>query len=184
MIDPAIETQRLRLRRWRDADRAPFAAMMADPEVGYWLGGTMSAAQADAFVDRAETELGTAGWGFLVIERKSDGVFFGCAGLRPVREPLPPAPAVEIGWRMAREAWGAGYATEGARALLADGFLRRGLAEIIAFTAVSNRRSRAVMERLGMRRAPARDFEHPTLEAGDPLRPHVVYVARRVIPAA
>jgi ribosomal-protein-alanine N-acetyltransferase len=96
-----------------------------------------------------------------------------------VREDIAFAPAVEVGWRLAREAWGHGYATEAARAALDDGFSRVGLAEIVSFTAVSNRRSRAVMERLGLVRDPARDFDHPKLAADHPLRRHVVYAALR-----
>ena len=179
-----IETPRLILRRWRDEDRAPYAAMMADPEVGYWLGGSLTRDAATVQIDRFEVELATSGWGFLALEHKADGAFLGAAALRPVHEPLPPAPAVEIGWRLAPAAWGRGFATEAAAALLADGFRRRGLAEVIAFTAWSNRRSQAVMERIGMARDPTRDFEHPNLAVGHPLRPHIVYLAKAVIPDA
>ena len=174
-----IETDRLILRRWRDADRAPYAAMMADPEVGDWLGGAVTGADADAQIDRAESELETSGWGYLALERKADGAFVGRAGLRPIYDHLPLAPGIEIAWSLARAAWGQGYATEAARALLEDGFTRRGLDEILAFTGQPNRRSRAVMERLGMVRDPARDFDHPRLAQGHPLRRSVVYVASR-----
>ncbi len=173
-----IETDRLILRRWRPADRAPYAAMLADPEVGDWLGGVVKGAEADAQIDRAESELGTSGWGYLALERKADGVFLGRAGLRPIYDHLPLAPGIEIAWTLARAAWGQGYATEAARTLLEDGFTRRGLDEILAFTAQTNRRSRAIMERLGMVRDPARDFDHPRLAQGHPLRRTVVYVAR------
>jgi RimJ/RimL family protein N-acetyltransferase len=173
-----IETERLILRRWREADRAPHAAMMADPHVGDWLGGTETRVQADDQIDRREDELTRSGWGLLAIERKADGLFIGCAGLRPVDASLPVAPAIEIGWRLARHAWGAGHASEAARALLDDGFTRRRLTEIAAFTARTNLRSRAVMTRLGMTREPSRDFDHPGLPADHPLRRHVVYLAR------
>jgi len=175
-----IETDRLILRRWRDADRDPYAAMMADPDVGSWLGGTETRAQTDARIDLREVELATTGWGPLAMERKADGAFLGCAGLSPVEAPLPLATSIEIGWRLARDAWGAGYASEAARALLDDGFNRRGLAEIVAFTAESNLRSQAVMNRLGMTRDPARDFEHPRLARDHPLRRHIVYFARPI----
>ncbi len=173
-----IETERLILRRWREADREPHAAMMADPQVGDWLGGTETRVQAAAQIDRREDELTRSGWGLLAMERKADGLFIGCAGLRPTHAPLPVAPAIEIGWRLARHAWGAGHASEAARALLKDGFTRRRLTEIIAFTAVANLRSQAVMTRLGMTRDPSRDFDHPGLPVDHPLRAHVVYAAR------
>jgi ribosomal-protein-alanine N-acetyltransferase len=171
-----IETERLVLRPWREADRPPYRAMMADPEVGYWLGGTRSGEEADAQIDRFEAQLAARGLGFLAMERRSDGAFLGAAGLLALTPENPLAPGVEIGWRLARDAWGAGYATEAARALLADGFDRLGLAEIVAFTTRTNARSRAVMERLGFARHAERDFDHPSLAADHPLRPHVVYV--------
>jgi RimJ/RimL family protein N-acetyltransferase len=175
-----IETERLSLRRWRDADRAPYAAMMADPEVGHWLGATLTAAEADAQVDRfIETGAGREP-GFLAVERRHDGAFLGAACLRPVHGDHPMAGAVEVGWRLARSAWGAGYATEAARALMADGFSRLGLEEIVTFTAVTNTRSRAVMERLGFVRRSDLDFDHPALATEHPLRAHVVYALRRV----
>ena len=179
-----IQTPRLILRPWRDADRAPNAAMLADPEVGYWLGATQTAEEASAGIDRAIAHLAAHGFGLLAIERRADGAFLGAAGLMTLRDGHPLGPGVEIGWRLARAAWGGGHATEAARALLDDGFTRLSLAEIIAFTAISNLRSRAVMERLGMVRRPDRDFEHPSLAEQHPLRPHVVHAARRPIPAA
>ncbi len=178
-----IETPRLLLRRWRDSDREPYVAMMADPEVGYWLGGSMTTDGAATHIDRFEVQLAETGFGYLAVEHKADGAFIGCVALRPVRETMPPAPGIEVAWRLTPAAWGHGFATEAAGALLADGFARRGLAEIIAFTTVSNRRSRAVMERIGMARDPARDFDHPTLAEHHPLRAHVVYAARAPIRA-
>lgn len=170
-----IETVRLILRPWREADRAPYAAMMADPEVGYWLGGALSEALANAQIDRFMADSASRGPGFLAVERREDGAFLGAACLREVAADHPLAGEVEIGWRLARSAWGAGYATEAALALLDHGFRRLGFPEIVAFTAVSNARSRAVMERLAFERQPHRDFEHPALEPGHPLRRHVVY---------
>lgn len=176
-----IETARLILRPWRDADRAPYAAMMADPEVGYWLGATLSEEQANAQIDRFLTGSAGRGAGFLAIERRGDGTFLGAAGLLEVSVNLPLAGEVEIGWRLARAGWGVGYATEAARALLAEGFEHLGIPNIIAFTAESNARSRAVMERLAFVRQSERDFDHPALEADHPLRRHVVY-ARSAAP--
>jgi RimJ/RimL family protein N-acetyltransferase len=175
-----IETPRLILRPWRGGDRAPYAAMMADPEVGYWLGATLSAPEADAQVDRFIAAAGGREPGFLAVERRADGAFLGAACLRAVvGEAHPMAGTVEIGWRLARAAWGAGHATEAAAALAAYGFDRLDLEAIVAFTTVSNARSRAVMERLGMTRRPELDFDHPALAEDHPLRAHVVYAIAR-----
>ncbi len=174
-----IQAERLILRRWRDADRAPYAAMMADPEVGYWLGAILSTAESNAQIDRFIAAKGDREPGFLAMERRGDGAFLGAACLRRVHEDHPMVGTVEVGWRMARNAWGSGYATEAARFLLAEGFSRLGLVEIVSFTAVSNLRSRAVMERLGFARNPDRDFDHPALAPGHPLRAHVVYTLGR-----
>lgn len=177
-----IETERLIRRRWREADRPPFAAMMADPEVGYWLAGTMTRAESDAYIDRVGAHFQRHGHGRFALERKAGGVFVGSCGLAVVHEiygGTPVAGGIEIGWRLARAAWGAGYATEAAGAVVEDGFGRLGLAEILAFAATGNLRSRAVMERSGFSRDAARDFDHPNLAPGHPLRRHVVYAARR-----
>ncbi len=179
-----LTTARLRLRPFTDADRGAFAAMMADPEVGYWLGATLGQEAADAWVDRAVAHLAAHGFGFLAMERLADGAFLGAAGLVTFRDDHPLAPGVEIGWRLARAAWGAGYATEAARALLADGFERLPVTEIIAYTAWSNVRSQAVMTRLGFSPQPERDFDNPSLAADHPLRPHVVYALPRAVWAA
>jgi RimJ/RimL family protein N-acetyltransferase len=170
-----IETARLILRAWRGPDRAPYAAMMADPEVGYWLGGTLDETQANAQIDRFTAGSQARGPGFLAVERHEDGAFLGAACLREVLAEHPLAGEVEVGWRLVRSAWGAGYASEAARALLDHGFSYLGLAEIIAFTAISNTRSRTVMERLGFEHHADRDFDHPALDVGHALRPHVVY---------
>jgi RimJ/RimL family protein N-acetyltransferase len=173
-----IETERLILRRWRAEDLDRYATMMADPEVTDWLGGGQTRAQAEAAIAGFEAQLEHLAMGTLAFERKSDRILVGSGGLRPVREDIPLAPTVEAVWRLARSEWGRGYATEAARALIADGFSRMELDEIVAFTAETNQRSRAVMERIGMARDRARDFEHPKMSPGHPLRPHVVYVAR------
>jgi RimJ/RimL family protein N-acetyltransferase len=172
-----IETERLLLRQWRDEDREPYAAMMADPEVGYWLAGTQTREQSLAAIDRFQAELDANGFGMLAVERRSDSAFIGAAELERLKSSMPIAPGHEIGWRFACHAWGRGYASEAARALLTDGFERLGLSEIVAFTAVSNSRSRAVMERIGMRHDASRDFDHPALAPDHPLLRHVVYVA-------
>jgi RimJ/RimL family protein N-acetyltransferase len=173
-----LGTERLILRPWREADRAPYAAMMADEAVAFWVGGTLDAERAGAQIDYMTAHLQTHGFSFLAIERRADGAFLGAAGLLSTPPNHPMAPAVEVGWRLAREAWGSGYATEAAAAVIADGFARVGLEEILAFTAVLNARSRAVMARLDLERRRELDFEHPFVAEGHPLRPHLVFSRR------
>jgi RimJ/RimL family protein N-acetyltransferase len=172
-----IETQRLILRRWREADRGPFAAMHEDPEVAYWLGGSEFASKVALATDRYDAGIEARGFGLFAIQRRDDGALLGCTGVVPITSGLPVS-GHEVEWRLARWAWGCGYATESARAVMDDAF-GRGLEEILSFTASTNLRSQAVMKRLGMIREPARDFDHPELEAGHPLRRHLVYAARR-----
>ena len=176
---PDLQTERLRLREWHDADREPFAAINADPEVARYLGGVRTRAESDALVDRFLEHWQANGFGLWAIERAEDGLFLGFTGLsRPTFE-AHFTPAVEVGWRFARDAWGHGYATEAARAALAFGFEVIRLDEIVSFTVPANERSRRVMERLGMHRDPADDFDHPRLTPGDPLRRHVLYRLQR-----
>ena len=173
-----IETERLFLRPFCDADREPFAAMNADPRVGDWLGGVIDRAASDALVDRITARAARNGFDYCIAERKADGRVVGMIGLRVLEEP-PAGPCVEMGWRLAADAQGAGLATEGAKAALAWGFANLDVPEIVAFTAHSNLRSQAVMRRIGMARTPARDFLHPALAEDHPLRRHVMFVAKR-----
>jgi RimJ/RimL family protein N-acetyltransferase len=176
MIGP-IETQRLMLRRWRDADREPMATIHADAEVMYWHGrGSMTREESDAAIGRYEEHFETHGFGFWAIERKSDGALLGMTGLQHTDEPdRPDVPCVEIGWRLARSMWGRGYATEAARAALVDGFERANLEEVLAWTAVTNARSQAVMRKAGMVRDRARDFAMTSMPPGHPLRAHMLF---------
>lgn len=174
-----IETERLILRAFRDADRGPLAAINADPRVADWLGGPISAEQTNAAIDRINAQIAAIGYGFFAAERKADGKLIGMIGLQPVRDELPPAPGVELGWRLTPDAQGTGLATEGAAAVLAWGFANLDRDELIAFTAHNNLRSQAVMTRIGMAHEPARDFDHPVLAEDHPLRRHVVFVATR-----
>jgi ribosomal-protein-alanine N-acetyltransferase len=172
---PSLRTERLVLRPWRPSDRAPFAEIGADPRVMRHLGPLLTRAQSDALVDRIEAHFAEHGFGLWALELPGVAAFAGFVGLSNARFAAPFTPCVELGWRLAAAHWGRGYATEAARAAAQFGFDRVGLREIVAFTTVANRASRAVMERLGMTRDPRDDFEHPALAPGDPLRPHVLY---------
>jgi RimJ/RimL family protein N-acetyltransferase len=179
---PELRTERLQLRRWRPEDRGPFAELNADPEVMEYLSAPLTRAESDGFADEIEARFTRDGYGLWAVEPLTGpdaGTFAGFVGLNPVRPNLPPAPAVEVGWRLARHTWGRGYATEGGEASIRFGFERVRLEEIVSFTSVGNIRSRAVMERLGMTHDPADDFIHPDLAAGDPLREHVLFRIRR-----
>ena len=173
-----IETERLILRAFRDEDRAPFAALNADPRVADWLGGVRDRAASDDLVDRINERIARLGYDFWAAVRKSDGVLVGMIGLRMELHD-PPAPCLEMGWRLAYDAQGQGLATEGAAAALAWGFAYQPVDEILAWTATTNVASQAVMRRIGMMPDPARDFDHPRLPEDSPLRRHVVYAAKR-----
>lgn len=168
-----LSTERLLLRRWQDRDLAPWAAMNADPEVREHLGAPLTREESDASVARFRADFDERGYGWWAVEVRATGEFAGFAGLDPVDDGLP-FTGVEIGWRLARAAWGKGYATEAARAVLAFGFGTLGLPEILAVTTAGNLRSQAVMRRIGMTRDPAGDFDDPTAPEG-PLRPNVLF---------
>jgi RimJ/RimL family protein N-acetyltransferase len=136
---------------------------------------TLTAEESDAMVDRITSTFSTEGLGLWALEAPNVASFVGYVGLWPARFDAPFTPAVEVGWRLAPSYWGRGYATEAARTAVDDGFRRLALSEIVSFTAVINRRSRRVMERLGMTRDPQGDFDHPALADGNLLRPHVLY---------
>ncbi len=171
-----IETERLLLRRWRDSDREPFAALNADPLVMEHFPAALSREESDALVDRIEAGFERNGFGLWAVE--ASGAFIGFTGLSVPGFTACFTPCVEVGWRLARTAWGHGYATEAARAVLDHGFGELRLAEIVSFTAVGNLRSRAVMRRLGMTHDPADDFDHPSLPEASPLKRHVLYRVR------
>ncbi|MFE9927950.1 GNAT family N-acetyltransferase [Streptomyces sp. NPDC005533] len=168
-----LRTARLTVRRWRDSDLEPWAAMNADPEVREHLGDLLTRERSDASVARFQAEFDQRGYGWSAVEVRATGEFIGFAGLDQVDDGMP-FTGVEIGWRLARSAWGHGYASEAARAVLAHGFDTLGLPEILAVTTATNHRSQAVMRRIGMTRNPADDFDDPTVPEG-PLRPNVLY---------
>ena len=170
-----LRTRRVRLRAWRDADREPFARLNADADVMKYFPIALTRDQSDRFADRIQTHIEEHGWGLWAVEIAGTAPFAGFIGLARPRFEAHFTPCVEVGWRLAREFWGRGYATEGARAALAFGFRALGLREIVSMTTETNAPSRRVMERLGMTRDAADDFEHPVLPAGHPLRRHVLY---------
>lgn len=174
-LGPTLTTERLTLRRWAAADREPFARLNADPEVMRHFVQPLSRDESDAFVERIEAGFEARGYGLWAVERQTDGAFLGFTGLAWHTFEAPFTPCAEVGWRFDRSAWGHGYATEAGRASLRFGFEEAGLAEIFSWTSPLNRPSVAVMERLGMARDPAEDFDHPRVPEGHPLRRHVLY---------
>jgi RimJ/RimL family protein N-acetyltransferase len=168
-----ISTERLIMRDWRESDLAPWAAMNADPEVRRYLGPLLTFEQASAWVLDFQDDLDRYGFGFWALEVRASGEFIGFTGLGTVDEEMP-FTGVELAWRLARPAWGHGYATEAALAAAEHGFGTMGLREIVAVTMEKNLRSQAVMRRIGMTTDPAEDFDDLDVEEG-PLRRHVVY---------
>lgn len=149
--------------------------MNADPEVMEFIGAPLSVAQAERLMDQLRDQIERDGWGLWALQERSTAQFLGFVGLSRPSFEADFTPCIEIGWRLARSAWGHGFATEGARAALAHAFGPLGLSEVVSFTAQVNTRSRAVMEQLGMWRAPAEDFDHPKVPPGSPLRRHVFH---------
>lgn len=174
MAPVALHTERLLLRSWQPDDHEAFAALNADPQVMAHFPSTLDRAASDAGIVRWQAQIAERGWGLWAAEVLSSQTFIGFIGLQIPSAALPCSPCVEVGWRLAKSAWGHGYATEGARAALKFGFEQLALDEIVSLTALGNRRSRAVMERLGMV-ADAAGFEHPSVPLGSPVRTHCLY---------
>jgi ribosomal-protein-alanine N-acetyltransferase len=170
-----LRTDRLLLRPWREADRPPFAAMNTDAEVMRHFAATLSREQSDSLADRIQLHFDRHGFGLWAVEVIGGDPFIGFTGLSIPEYETPFTPCVEIGWRIARPHWGRGYAPEAARATVAYGFEALALNEIVSFTVPENAPSRRVMEKLGMHRDPAGDFDHPRLPEAHPLRRHVLY---------
>ena len=178
---PELATERLRLRAWRESDRAPFAALNADPEVMEHFPAVLTRGQSDALVDRIQAHFARHGYGLWALEAPGVAEFLGFVGLSIPGFEAAFTPCVEVGWRLAREHWGRGYASEAAAEVLRFGFRTLALDEIVSFTVPANARSRRVMERIGMERDLAADFDHPALPAGDSRRRHVLYRVKRVV---
>ncbi|NRQ39251.1 GNAT family N-acetyltransferase [Nonomuraea sp. NN258] len=174
-----MNTERLVMRRWRKSDREPFARLNADPEVMEHFVAPMSREQSDLMVDKIERAFDRDGFGLWALEVRESGAFIGFAGLALQTFDAHFTPAMEVGWRLARNAWGHGYATEAGRAAVGHAFESAGLAELVSMTSVTNVRSQSVMRRLGMTRDPADDFLHPSVPEGHRLQPHVLYRLKR-----
>jgi RimJ/RimL family protein N-acetyltransferase len=167
-----IRTDRLIMRRWRDTDRAPYAAMNADPAVMRYFPATMDRAASDASIDRIEELFDVQGFGLWALEVAGTGAFIGFTGLNPMPVGVPGAGGMEVGWRLAEHSWHQGYATEAARAAVDVGFSGAGLDQIWSMTAVLNEPSQAVMRRIGMTLYAW--FDHPKIADSHPLRRHVL----------
>lgn len=169
-----FDTERLRLRQWRNTDREPFAVLNADPRAMEFFPAPLDRAASDAMADRCQSLISERGWGLWAVETKAVDEFIGFVGLHTPGPELLCFPCVEVGWRLAFPHWGKGFATEAAKGALRVGFEQLGLAEIVSYTAVCNNRSRAVMERLHMQKE-AKPFEHPSVPVGSRLREHCLY---------
>jgi RimJ/RimL family protein N-acetyltransferase len=173
-----LETPRLLLRRWRDADREPFARLNSDPRVMEFMPACLSREESDRLVDRIEAHFDARGFGLFAAELRRERSFVGFVGLSVPDFEAYFTPCVEIGWRLAAEHWNQGLATEGARAVLANGFDVLALEEVVSFTVPANVASRRVMEKIGMSHSSEDDFDHPRLPEGHGLRRHVLYRIR------
>jgi ribosomal-protein-alanine N-acetyltransferase len=172
-----LETERLVLREWRDEDAEPFAAMNADPVVMEHFPSLLARAQSDDLVTRVRAHFDVHGFGMWVVEERARPGFGGFIGLMHLAWQAHFTPAVEIGWRLSPSLWGRGLCTEGAQAALRYGFDVLKLDEIVSLTVLANRRSWRVMEKLGMHRNPADDFDHPRV-SDERLKRHVLYRLR------
>ncbi|MES9990806.1 MAG: GNAT family N-acetyltransferase [Candidatus Thiodiazotropha sp.] len=174
----ALETERLLLRQWRDDDYGVFAEINADPRVMKYFPNLLSRVESDELADRCRDLITSRGWSFWALELKCSGKFIGLIGLNQPQYRLPCSPCTEIGWRLAFEYWGKGYATEAGTRALCFAFDELLLDEVVAFTTVTNMCSRAVMRRLGMTNT-GRNFNHPAMIADHPLSEHVLYLISR-----
>jgi RimJ/RimL family protein N-acetyltransferase len=175
-----IETERLLLRSWREADRDPFFDLCQSPAVMACLGGPSTTEQVDAAIGRIRACEAANGFCFWAMERRADGAFLGFCGLKIANEPnISVTGEVEIGWRLREQDWGKGYAREAALATMRWAWANTRAPRVVAMTVAANRRSWGLMERIGMTRRPRLDFDHPLFPDYHPLRRHIVYAADR-----
>jgi RimJ/RimL family protein N-acetyltransferase len=170
-----IQTEGLVLRQWTPADREPFSRINADPRVMEFLPAPLTVIESDQLADRIEAHFRERDFGLFAAELQQDHSFIGFIGLSVPSFHAAFTPCVEIGWRLSAEHWGQGLATEGAQAVVRQAFEAFGIDGLVSFTVPANSRSRRVMEKLGMTRNPAEDFDHPASPAAHPLRRHVLY---------
>lgn len=170
-----IHTKRLILRPWKEEDWEPFARMNADPRVMEYFPSTLSRQESDTLAKRLSDYVVENGWGLWAVSIPDVAEFIGFIGLSKPSFDAHFTPAIEVGWRLAYEYWGKGYATEGALAALQYGFEALQLKEIVSFTAQMNDRSRNVMKKIGMHHDPVDDFDHPRLSKEHLLCRHVLY---------
>lgn len=169
-----LETSRLLLRQWKQVDFPAFASLNADPEVMEHIPALLSRGESDSMAEQCFALISEKGWGFWAVELKASGEFLGFVGLNQPEDTFPFSPCIEVGWRLAKQYWGNGYATEAARCALKYAFKNLKLDEVVSFTAVANKRSRAVMERIGMVNS-NQNFMHPNIAKNHPLSEHVLY---------
>lgn len=175
MPAPTIKTKRLVLRQWTDDDLPQFAVMNADPEVMEYFPAPLSTEKSNQLAERIRIELQEKEYGFWAVEVQGGAPFIGFIGLHRTNFDAPFCPCVEIGWRLAKEHWGNGYASEGAKASLEYAFNNLQLPEVLSFTAETNKRSQKVMEKIGMKQDPSGSFDHPMVPDAHPIKPHVLY---------
>jgi RimJ/RimL family protein N-acetyltransferase len=169
-----LHTNRLVLRQWTDNDLASFAQLNADPQVMEYFPATLSRAESDDFANTIRSLIEARGWGLWAVEAPGQAAFIGFVGLHRPADDLPCSPCVEIGWRLLKAYWGKGYASEAASAALGYAFEQIGLDEVVSFTAVINKRSQAVMQKIGMSNT-GQNFRHPRVDPVSPLCEHVLY---------
>ncbi len=173
--EPIIQTDRLILRQWNDEDFESFAELNADPRVMEFFPATWTLEESKASMQTARKHIEMYGWGKWAVSLLATGEFIGRIGLEEMDFQAPFSPNIELGYRIAYNYWGNGYASEGAKGALEYGFKQIGLKEIVAFTPALNQRSQFVMQRIGMHHDSKSDFDHPKLAEGHPLRRHVLY---------
>ncbi len=170
-----IITPRLTLRNWQQQDFKPFAILNHDPEVMKFFPKILNEEESNNAINKFIAHFEKHGFGLLAVERNDNKKFIGFIGLNIPNFTTNFTPCVEIGWRLAKEHWGQGLATEGATAILQHAFDQLKLKEIVAFTAKNNLASIAVMKKIGMKRVIDGDFPHPNLPSNHALAPHILY---------